>query len=471
MTVPAQPASGRSKFMKKRSLLTLTVTTALLVSLTLAGCGGKIIGVTSESTAKEESAAASAVDESAAASTAAESVTASSAAENVSASSAAEIEAASAAAENVSASVAEENVTASSAVESVSESAAEETVPAGKFEGIGADPNNIYNGQFTLGFDDEYIYYLDHAHKRVPYDGGEAEAISEILDSDPFFVNNWNGDIYFLTISGKVGTMLKKQTPPAFERTTVATIDGDTDPHSLLIVDGIAVIGYGKNRAGVAAVNLDTGEKHDLMQIGGFEKPCITVSDDMVYAFVSDSDYKIAVWAVSRAELMSGEMIQLTKARDFGVFRTMIFTPNGIHRIQQRSTTQERCYQEWLYRDIGEDLSWPSGRQLSAGESEWSEDVRPVITDRTAHFELDGNLFVFCQGKVYRYPGYDFSKHEAVADADVVSTDFTLEKQRFGVHDGAIYAIELDEEGVNGTIVKIYSDGTSERVAFTAPGE
>ena len=440
MTVPAQPASGRSVFMKKRSLLTLAVTTALLVSLTLAGCGGKTAGNSSGSSTKEESAAETGVSTGAAE-------------------------------ESAAASAAAESVSASSAAESVSASAAEESIPAGQFEGIGADPNNIYNGHFTLAFDDEYIYYLDHAYKRVPYEGGEAEAISEILDSDPHFVNSWNGDLYFLTVSGKVGTMLKKQTPPDFERTTVATIEGDTDPHSLLVVDGIAVIGYGKNRAGVAAVNLDTGEKHDLMQIGGFEKPCITVSDDMVYAFVSDSDYKIAVWAVSRAELMSGEMIQLTKARDFGVFRTMIFTPNGIHRIQQRSTTQERCYQEWLYRDIGEDLSWPSGRQLSAGESEWSEDVRPVITDRTAHFELDGNLFVFCQGKVYRYPGYDFSKHEAVADADVVSTDFTLEKQRFGVHDGAIYAIELDEEGVNGTIVKIFSDGTSERTTFTVPGE
>ena len=463
MTVPAQPASGRSVFMKKRPLLTLAVTIALLVSLTLAGCGGKSANTSSGSSAAAESVTAS---------EAAENTSASTVEESAAASTAAKSEPVSAAAESVSASAAEES--GSSADEKSAEAdpeAGDAYVPAGQFEGIGADPNNIYNGHFTLAFDDEYIYYLDHAYKRVPYDGGEAEAISEILDSDPHFVNSWNGDLYFLTVSGKVGTMLKKQTPPDFERTTVATIEGDTDPHSLLVVDGIAVIGYGKNRAGVAAVNLDTGEKHDLMQIGGFEKPCITVSDDMVYAFVSDSDYKIAVWAVSRAELMSGEMIQLTKARDFGVFRTMIFTPNGIHRIQQRSPTQERCYQEWLYRDIGEDLSWPSGRQLSAGESEWSEDVRPVITDRTAHFELDGNLFVFCQGKVYRYPGYDFSKHEAVADADVVTTDFSLDRQRFGVHDGVIYAIELDEEGVNGTIVKIFSDGTSERTTFTVPGE
>ena len=178
MTVPAQPASGRSIFMKKRSLLTLAVTTALLVSLTLAGCGGKTAGNSSESSTKEESAAETGVSTGAAE-------------------------------ESAAASAAAESVSASSAAESVSASAAEESIPAGQFEGIGADPNNIYNGHFTLAFDDEYIYYLDHAYKRVPYEGGEAEAISEILDSDPHFVNSWNGDLYFLTVSGKVGTLLK----------------------------------------------------------------------------------------------------------------------------------------------------------------------------------------------------------------------------------------------------------------------
>lgn len=333
------------------------------------------------------------------------------------------------------------------------------------FHGLGNDPNNIYNGMYTLAFDDEHMFFLSNGVlMQVSFDGSEAKAIFN--GSKPQFINSWDGDLYYLFTS-KTDLFLRKLSLQDYVSSDVYKMSGDYDAHSLLVVDGIAVFGYDSSITGVTAVDLVTGQEHDLLSAGGFEKPYITVSEDTVYAFVSNSQYKIALWSVPRSELMTGEMKQVTKPRDFGIYKTMIFTPDGIHRIKQPSSNPQRSYQEWLYADIEDDGDWPEFRRLSEDESSWSSEAKPFITDKAARYELGGNLFILCRGEVWYYPGYDFSNHVSVAEADVEASDFSLQSSRYGVHDGILYAVEIDDEGRNGTIIKIYSDGASERVPFT----
>lgn len=335
---------------------------------------------------------------------------------------------------------------------------------SGSFDGLGNDPNNIYQGMFTLAFDDEHLYFSDEGIlTQVRYDGTEAKLLAEGRCA---FLNCWEGNLYFISNTSDA-LRLKKLDPTTCETSDVCVLEGSCDATGMLIVDGIALIAFQSGSGRVIAADLASGETHELLS-GAGDDPRLSVSAGQVYAFVRNMDDEIGTWTVSRDQLMSGSMTSAAEARDFGLYNTVILRPEGVNRINWGvSTPDEKSYETWLYADIKEDGAWPSSRQLSDAMGSWDTEARSTAGDKKVRYQLKDSLAVICGGEIYYYPGFDFSKQTAAAQADVGDEAFNDEDARHGVHGDTLYAVEVGDSQLDCTIVTVHADGTSERIPVT----
>ena len=326
---------------------------------------------------------------------------------------------------------------------------------------VGNNPNNLLNTSRSLAFDEEHIYFTvpggwePSVIVQVQYDGTEAKVIGK---SGGNFLNIWNGNVY--SLAGNKNLRLIQNSLSDYGQEDIYVRDGDYEARSLLVVDGVAVMAYNSgSSAGIIAVDVVTGEAHDLVQEWGFNNPFLGVSEDKLFAFMvnNDSNY-VGVWSISRDEMMSGQMEQVTRAGTYGAYTPIILTQEGLIRLVEKNNG--RIYKEYLYEDI-EDGKWKEARDVSKSEPEWNEEAAPLVKFRTGHFDLAGNLVVVNHEKVAYYPGYDFSKHTIVADVTVSGNDFTGDDERYGIRGDVLYIVQKSEDGSDFSLVTVNADGTS----------
>ena len=341
------------------------------------------------------------------------------------------------------------------------EAAPEFRTAASTFINVGNDPNNIYQSMYNMAFDAEHMYFMyDDRLMQAKYDGTEAKVIGS---GRLAFLNIWGGNLYYISHRDNVMT-LKKIDLTTFETSDIFSTGIAGETTSMLIVDGIAVIGYNSGCARIEAVDLETGSSKLMEATGSCYDPRLSVSEDSVYAFVEDSENEIVTWCIPRNELKTGTMYVAADAQRFGAYkyRTVLFTPTGIDRLSAdgMSSGQDR-YQKYLYSDITENRSWASSEDISSDSSTWNEEVRNTVRNESIHYEIGDNLVALINNKIYFYPGFDFSKQIEIAECDIEHPSFSYDDGEYsGVFADTVYTIRNGSSISDARILAVHTDGT-----------
>lgn len=356
---------------------------------------------------------------------------------------------------------------------------------------FGNNPNNLYQADGRMAFDDEYIYYsTDDGIYRMTYDGSEAAQLS---DQDCEFLNVYDGCLYYgraERVDDNNTLYICSMNLDTFEETILVTRSTGSkwdklELSSILVVNGYLFFAYdddGNDLTKVETMDISSQSGYISCSLSdaGDLYPWLTASaTGMVYAFMNDGGVysnERAVYQLALADIPDyGRFKQVTDARKFGYYHTMMILSDGVYRLYSDNSyyylgmddveySEVQYYKASFSKIDAEDLRWgymSDESKIGPDLSLMDADAANLVYLSSGTFLLNNTMYImetdYGDGEtvinVYRYTAFDFENGELVYTETFLH--YSEDSLVYGIGKDAMYIVQISEENGEPTLTRI----------------
>lgn len=334
-------------------------------------------------------------------------------------------------------------------------------------ENIGNNPNNLYQSEYCLAFDDEHIYYSRDKLVSIDFNGKNRK---ESGTNTGRGMNLYNGYIY--SFGDNVIYRLKIDTDE--EETLVqfdnSSVKSETKIQSIFLANGYLFYSVQKRIGGysdksniteIYAMNVDNNEQVQIYRNSDEIKNVYFSADNKsIYALIegeTSTSYKI--WQMKIEDISANAYLNMISDGYYKAVSTII-EPNGVYYVDRETDENGN-------KEIGYKFKAFLENSVAKNIGDKFEEDSNIMEFFTARFILDGNLVVLKTSNsgcdIYYYKDMKNSNEKLIGTSTVHSAVISDEYGMFGVYNDNLYLIEATEGSTSENLVVIDKNGNITR--------